>query len=55
MARASCSFDQTKFVSVDVIARHTSSLINKVPIQERGLDVALIRLLRIQAQIEERN
>lgn len=48
-------FYRTKFMSVDAIARHSSSLWNKVLIQERGLDVSLIWHIGIQAWIKEKH
>ncbi|EOY21438.1 Uncharacterized protein TCM_012988 [Theobroma cacao] len=41
---------RSKFVSMDVVTRDNNSLVNKVPIQEKGFDKALICYLGIQAR-----
>ncbi|EOX99580.1 Uncharacterized protein TCM_008291 [Theobroma cacao] len=46
------SFDHTRFVSTNVVARHTNSLANKIAIPKRRLDQRLITHLDLQAMID---
>ncbi|EOY26455.1 Uncharacterized protein TCM_028114 [Theobroma cacao] len=41
---SSGSFDHTRFMSANVVARHVNSLANKIAIPERGLDQGITHL-----------
>ncbi|EOY20277.1 Uncharacterized protein TCM_045664 [Theobroma cacao] len=50
---SSGSFDRSKFVSAYVLSRYHTSLINKVPISKRGIDIPILPYEEIHQMLQE--